>query len=473
MERGTAVAIIDAIDRAFQTEMNMANNEWKQNLVGMATDGASVMVGARSGVTTRVRQDVNHLVGIHCTAHKLELCLKSAMKQSPSYSKIEDFLIHIFKFYNNSPRNFAALKEAGNAHMIRVLKPSNVLGTRWIDHHKRAIIRDWLPNVTHMQDIVTPGSDHTNDSKNKAHGFLANLKDFCFIKSMYILLDVYRNLGRLSLLFQRNDTSLQSVKNGIQQAIDNFRVLAENPGPSETEFNEILAANGGMNFHGGITLNETQRRRDQNADPELSKVMLINACIDQINTRFRSFDDDPILDATKVFDPSNWPQNRDALRTYGVAQINTLVTNFRDLLRRQPDFSEDDVALEWTGLKPVVSAIVNVDPRLRFLDIWQRVLRQNLAEFHSILLIVKIVLLIPIHTSECERGFSVMGRIKSDWRATLNTDTLSDLIRIALDGPRLEDFDLRRAIERWFRSCQRHPYILPYGQREDSSSDDE
>ncbi|XP_070562434.1 zinc finger protein 862-like [Ptychodera flava] len=335
----------------------------------MASDGAAVMIGARSGVMTRVRLDVPHLVSVHCTAHRLELSLKSALKQTHRYSEIEDFLVRIYKFYNNSPRNLAALSEAGNANGIVILKPGNVLGTRWIDHHKRAIEaidRDWLSMVVHMQDITTPGSDHTADSKQKARGFLEKLTQVDFVKDIYIQLDIYRILGRLSLLFQRNDASVETVKFGLKSAVDNLQLLLEQPGPSETLFNESF--NDGR-FR-GIELNPPRRRTNADVNAGDGKAAMLNSCIREINNRFRPFREDPVLTAANVFDPTDWPQDINELRNYGRDEIVTLARHFRDLLERHTEFSEDEALMEWTGLKTTVNRILAANPGLRFLDIW-------------------------------------------------------------------------------------------------------
>ncbi|XP_070536928.1 zinc finger protein 862-like [Ptychodera flava] len=167
--------------------------------------------------------------------------------------------------------------------------------------------------------------------------------------------------------------------------------------------------------------------------------------------------------AELTIEPNQWKQN--------------LVGMASDGASRQEHFDEHDVLLEWTGLKSVVRDITAENPQLRYLDVWQRILRQNLHEYRSILWLVKITLLIPIHTSECERGFSLMGRIKSDWRAALNTETMSHLMRVVLDGPRMGEFDARRPIEMWYEGGQytRRPNIEPYGPRnvnEDSGHDD-
>ncbi|GJP81388.1 hypothetical protein CLOP_g11548 [Closterium sp. NIES-67] len=41
-----------------------------QNIVGIAADGASAMTGERSEVVTRLRVQIEHLVSIHCIAHR-------------------------------------------------------------------------------------------------------------------------------------------------------------------------------------------------------------------------------------------------------------------------------------------------------------------------------------------------------------------------------------------------------------------
>jgi len=42
-------------------------------LVGIVTDGASVMVGKKEGLTTKLKRDVPKVVSVHCICHKLAL----------------------------------------------------------------------------------------------------------------------------------------------------------------------------------------------------------------------------------------------------------------------------------------------------------------------------------------------------------------------------------------------------------------
>ncbi|XP_032362926.1 zinc finger protein 862-like [Etheostoma spectabile] len=49
------------------------STDWKNKLVAITTDGASVMTGVNNGVVAKLRADRPNVLGIHCMAHKLEL----------------------------------------------------------------------------------------------------------------------------------------------------------------------------------------------------------------------------------------------------------------------------------------------------------------------------------------------------------------------------------------------------------------
>ena len=69
-------------------------------------------------------------------------------------------------------------------------------------------------------------------------------------------------------------------------------------------------------------------------------------------------------------------------------------------------------------------------------------------------------------TSKVERAFSLLNRIKTDWRIYLNTATVEDLMIISLEGPEEEEF-AESAVKKWFRSGKKakRPHIKPYGER--------
>ena len=54
-----------------------------------------------------------------------------------------------------------------------------------------------------------------------------------------------------------------------------------------------------------------------------------------------------------------------------------------------------------------------------------------------------------------ERAFSAMNIIKTDHRNCLGEDHLDDLMRIAIDGPPLSQWDATGAIKLWWKDKQR------------------
>lgn len=59
------------------------------------------------------------------------------------------------------------------------------------------------------------------------------------------------------------------------------------------------------------------------------------------------------------------------------------------------------------------------------------------------------LLVAPVSTVECERGFSRQNLIKTCLRNSLAMPTFNNLMRISIDGPGLEDFDFGGAFFKW------------------------
>ena len=210
LAKSDAHGIVAAIDKAFLDETDMQPDEWRMKTVGMSTDGAAVMVGVRSGVVTRIKADVPHLLSVHCVAHRLELGIKDTINQVAYLKKVDGLLSSIYKFYSNSPLNWYNLKETGAAFNIKVLKPANVTGTRWIPHYERAakaIKQNWPCLLAHLDSVSANGQ--SDDAKAKATGLARLLRSFEFVYFFQFFLDVCKILARMSFQFQANDTALE------------------------------------------------------------------------------------------------------------------------------------------------------------------------------------------------------------------------------------------------------------------------
>ena len=70
--------------------------------------------------------------------------------------------------------------------------------------------------------------------------------------------------------------------------------------------------------------------------------------------------------------------------------------------------------------------------------------------------VVHLTAVYRLANASCERGFSTMKRIKSDWRCALQSETMDMLMRVQIQGPKKQaDFHPRAAVDRWWLSGQR------------------
>ena len=56
---------------------------------------------------------------------------------------------------------------------------------------------------------------------------------------------------------------------------------------------------------------------------------------------------------------------------------------------------------------------------------------------------------VPMHSADCERGFSALGRVKTKLRSRLTNKSLNSLLIINLKGPELNDFDFNSTMQKW------------------------
>ena len=54
-----------------------------------------------------------------------------------------------------------------------------------------------------------------------------------------------------------------------------------------------------------------------------------------------------------------------------------------------------------------------------------------------------------MHSADCERGFSALGRVKTKLQSRLTNKSLNSLLVINLEGPELNDFDFNSTMQMW------------------------
>lgn len=182
---------------------------------------------------------------------------------------------------------------------------------------------------------------------------------------------------------------------------------------------------------------------------ENSKVRILNAVMDHTQNRFARFEDDDLLTSSQLLvDPAEWPETAEELAGFGVDSLQTVATHFQQPLR-QVGFDLPAARQEWTALKAYVHRRRGVYRR-NVAQLWNHLFNDTRDRFPNMLPLAEIILTYPLNTACCERGFSIMKKIKHDWRASLLPQTLAMLMRVVIDGPPVAQFNPRRSMDHWW-----------------------
>ena len=422
---------------------------WKDGLVGFGADGASIMMGRQNGVLKKIKDDVPHLIEMHCVAHKLELAILDAFNDESILTELKDLLQGIYKHYHYSPKALRELNELAQVLELSVLKPVSLLGTRWTPHLHRGLkvfLHNFAIIYTHFQNTAAQGNGASAVMQGRARKITTQMSDFKQVLFMHFMLDALDVVSHLSLVMQKDAVTLAEVKDSIERTRLSMQALVVRPGAKLSQFLEAVGDHG--NHFKGVELN---RQDGDIAAFTRLKERVIGSMVAYVNTRFANVNTNDVIAAFDMFNTSLWPDRDDELTLYGEQELNTLVDHFKLLLERN-DFDLELVDQEWQELKVCIK---RNHSQLRMLPMWQRIFAEYSERFPNILMLVEIMLVLPLATACCERGFSTLKRIKSDWRSRLETETLDNLMRISIDGPDLESYNAARALQHWWDKGER------------------
>ncbi|KAL5019991.1 hypothetical protein ScPMuIL_002883 [Solemya velum] len=354
----------------------------------------------------------------------------------------------------------------GASVMMGAKKGCGVLLTglnRWINHKLRAITKlllNWKVLIIHLGNYA---EDNTNKGEDqaKAKGIIRKLRQYKLLWYLHFMKDLLNEVAKISLLFQREDINISSAVTKLQSSMVILRNLMDNPGENQQFTGEIQ----GDEYREHTLLNVLQQAT---LEPERRRI--IQELIDCLEARFENLHHDPLFLACRVFDHKTWPgiQDQQALLQYGAEDIKNLFQHFSVVLTNA-NCDQQEALSEWNDLKLHVSRNGHfraVHP----LGVWQRISQEDAGrnDYRNILTVIHITSLFPLFNASCERSFSTMKRIKSDWRCRLTTETLDRLIGISISGPKLNQFDPKPAVRRWWLDGEKkkRPATVPYGSKQ-------
>jgi hypothetical protein len=204
-----------------------------KNLVGLATDGASVMRGEKSGAVAILRTLVkSELKAFHCMAHKMELAVNMATKSSGEVQRFGMFVASLYAFYHRSPKNMYELQSVAEGLSVSLLAVTEIFTVRWVASSYRAVKAVESDFSALFNHFTGSANDYRRSSQDRAKcgGFARKMKSWNFVAEMLLLLDTLEVLWHLSSYLQLRSASLIDAQSKVSVAINTLSAMKTKAG---------------------------------------------------------------------------------------------------------------------------------------------------------------------------------------------------------------------------------------------------
>ena len=171
----TAEGLFQSLQYGLQCRgIQSVTKEACNKLVGIATDGAAANV-AGNGLKGLVEKELDWVFWMWCLAHRLELALKDALRNT-SFDLLDELLLRLYYIYEKSPKKCSEL-ESIVTHLKEAfhldsqgsgIRPIRACGTRWVCHKLSAMKRVLCKYGAYTVHLTTLSEDSSMKPADRA-----------------------------------------------------------------------------------------------------------------------------------------------------------------------------------------------------------------------------------------------------------------------------------------------------------------
>ena len=391
---GTATDILETVIHTLQRKKLPL-----EKVYGMATDGASVMVGVRAGVTTLMKKKNPFIISTHCIAHRLALASGQASDSIPYIKKYQQYVNTIYKYYHYSPKHWSKLKEMQAILQCAETKFKQTFHTRWLSFE--GAVEAILVNLDPLMAALISDSE----SDPTARGLLTFISTFQFLATTHFLADVLAVLSRLSKTFQRQCVDFTAVSDGVESTVSALNGFQLTPGPRLQRFLTSIPSESDVSESFYFKEQKISDSSAQRRAFSTSKIQFLEKLTDNLRSRFP---DSGLLSAFSILDPQKLPSTDSDLSLYGRDELDTLCAHY----------GQSTTTESGTELLPVVDTVKTKDEWVVFRQLMSKNFRtctlQTMAAkllpsaevqeaYPNMLVLINLALTMPVSTAGCER----------------------------------------------------------------------
>jgi len=433
-------------------------------LVGFGTDGASANI-AKAGLKGLVERELPWIFWMWCLAHRLELAVKDAFKNT-AFNYIDDMLLRLYYLYEKSPKKCRQLEDIINdlrdclAFDDFGKRPVRASGSRWIAHKWNAMKRILSKYGAYTSHLAALSQDNTLKSTDRAKmkGYYDQWIDAKYLLGCALFVDLYSPVAILSKLMQKDDLDILAALTGLLNSVKELDKLKSKPLTQWPAFATTLDK---CTIAGeSVTYQCQELKRFTFAKTYYENHY--NEYCDRITqcTRERlCWSDIQLLrDIIFVLATQGWQKAVDEKND--LKAVDRLVDKFCSPLNGA-DAQVNEIHAEFEAMMHYATQYISLST-LEYRSVWWRLYHApSASEWSNTLILVELLFSLPASNGKVERVFSQVNLIKSNRRVQLSTETLNDLLTIATHTESIEDFNPDPAIDLWWKDKVRRPSQKP------------
>ena len=433
-------ATAEALFGAMAEELRTRDIPWS-NVIGYASDTASVIVGQHNSVLSRIHEKQPKLFSLGCLCHLAALCAAAALKKLPV--SVDNLLIDIYYHFKHSSKRwseFADIRaEFSDIKPLRVLKHST---SRWLSLERcvKRLIEQWPALYAYFdrQVDIEPTDDHVQRVAKQLAD--PEVKLFCHFVAYAI-----KPINKFNIAFQTHASRIGTLRSDVRKLLR--RLLSNFVEPDVLRsMDDILSIN-------------YQDRDQQVKDDELgigtsTRMLLCGELEDEvvgtrIETRFfrsvREFYETSVTKMLAKFPFSDNifedlafldPRNRSLSSPTGMIrlanrftsletdEIDCLVMELRDYRAASDSELPTFDHREYAAIDHFWAAMAEV----------KLVTDEESFRFGMLSRVAKVLLILPHSNADPERLFSMVRKIETELRKQLDPSTVCDLLSVKVNN---------------------------------------
>ena len=205
-------------------------------------DGASVMLGSKSGVAARIQHVIPNEIIWHCMNHRLELAVGNVIDEVSGINHFKIFFVKLYCLYHTSSKNRRELEECCKELASAFYTIGRILDTRWVVSSFRTVKVVWdlyVPLYNHLSQ-ASEDKSRSSSERNTFKGMATTMSSINFVLNLGAMYDSLEELASLSKdLQERNNIMLPRAHTLVERQIRVFISMIDLPG---IHFKEAKAA---------------------------------------------------------------------------------------------------------------------------------------------------------------------------------------------------------------------------------------